>query len=205
MKKLLAIYGSPRENGNSDILLNEAIKGAKTENIKIENIFVRDLKINPCKECNYCNKTGKCIQNDDMQSVYEYLENSDYVIVATPIFFYGLPGNLKNLIDRCQSYWSKKYILKQYKNKICKLGGFISVGGTKGKKLFDGAILTIKYFFDVFNFVYYKDLLVRKIDSYQEILNYPDILEKAYNLGKEIVTADRFKTNPDKICEHQKW
>lgn len=190
---IICIYGSPRKDGNSDTLLNKVIEGIESVRSKdtiIKKVYVRDLNISNCQECRKCDKTGMCIIKDDMQKVYKDMETTDYSVVSSPIFFYGLPGKLKTLIDRTQCYWAGKYLLskerREKKEESRKHGIFLSVGATKGEKLFEGAKLTIKYFFDVFDIKYSEDLLVRAIDKKGEILNKPDELTKAFELGKKL-------------------
>jgi len=183
--KLLAIYGSPRENGNSDILLSEALKGVNDCGIQYEKIFVRNLDIKYCRGCRVCDTIGLCIISDEMKNLYEKLESFDRIIVSSPIYFYGVSAQLKTIIDRSQCYWARKYLLK---NEISgkRLGAFIAVGATKGEKLFDGARLTIKYFFDAYNFEYFDELFVRNVDKKGEIFSNTEALESAYQLGKKI-------------------
>lgn len=184
---LIAIYGSPRENGNSDILLDEALKGVS----EYEKIFVRELNIQPCSGCRSCDTTGKCIIKDDMTTIYKKLEICNRLIVSSPIYFCGLPAQLKALIDRSQCYWARKYLLKlkveNQKLKSRKLGVFIAVSATKNRKLFLGAKYTIKYFFDVYNVRYFDELIVTGIDKKGEVLKSEFALKKAYQLGKILV------------------
>ena len=145
--KLLGIYGSPRKEGNTSVLLRELLKGAREKGAKITEIFVCDMNILPCIEDYSCAQTGNCCLKDDMKGIYKQLIENDRVIVAAPIFFYSVNAQMKALIDRCQAFWARKYILKQPigDGKVKRKGVFISVGGTKGEKLFDGALLTMKY------------------------------------------------------------
>jgi hypothetical protein len=96
------------------------------------------------------------------------------------------------LIDRCQSLWMKKYYIDKAdrKNWIPKRKGlFISLGATNGKKLFDGPLLTTKYFFDVLDMTLHKSLLYRGIDLEGEINEHPEYLEEAYQAGRDLVEA----------------
>jgi multimeric flavodoxin WrbA len=139
--------GSPRIKGNTDLLLDEALKGAQSQGVGVEKIVVDKLKIAPCKEYLGCFKDGNCVIRDDMDSIYSKLLEADGIIVASPMFFYSVPAQLKALIDRCQALWARRHILHSLPEKTRK-GAFIAVGATKGKRLFDGSILTIKYFFE---------------------------------------------------------
>lgn len=189
-KKILGIYGSPRENGNTDLLLDEILKVAQMENkkAKIHRVYLRNLSISPCRECRECEKKGTCVIMDDMQTLYGILQEADCIVLASPIFFYSVTAQTKSMIDRCQALWAKKYILKKAtrKNSGKRGGWFISVGATKGDKLFEGSILTVKYFFDAINVVYKDELLVRGVDKKGGILKYPEIISRAKALGKEI-------------------
>ncbi len=183
--KLLALYGSPRENGNSDILLNYALQGVQESQVQYEKIFIRDLEIKYCRGCRACDTLGLCIISDQMKKIYEKLETFDRVIVSSPIYFYGVSAQLKTLIDRSQCFWARKYLLKKtIEGK--RLGAFIAVGASKGEKLFEGARLTIKYFFDAYDFEYFDELFVRSIDKKGEILLKQEELEKATQLGKKL-------------------
>ena len=103
---VLGIYGSPRKGGNSDQLLDKTLEGAESKGADISRIHACDLKINGCRECGGCDKTGICVVKDDMQSVYPLLEKADIIFLASPIFFYGIPAQAKALIDRSQACWS---------------------------------------------------------------------------------------------------
>jgi multimeric flavodoxin WrbA len=88
--KVLGIFGSPRRGGNTEILLEEALKGAEKEGAEVERLHLTDFAITPCKECHGCDKTGNCVILDDMQKIYPKLLEADVIILASPIFFYGL-------------------------------------------------------------------------------------------------------------------
>src|SRR3989304_7984942 len=98
--KVLGIYGSPRKGGNSDQLLDKALEGAKSAGAEVYRIYARDLKMSGCIECGGCDRTGKCVLEDDMQSVYPLLEEADIIIISSPIFFYGVTAQLKALSAR---------------------------------------------------------------------------------------------------------
>jgi len=188
--KVLGIFGSPRKGGNTDILLEEALKGAQTEGAEVEGLHLIDFNIIPCRECLQCFNDGKCIILDDMQKIYPKLLEADIIILASPIFFYGVTGWAKALIDRCQALWSRKYILQEEslgREGKRRRGFFISVGGTKGQRVFEGAILTTKYFFDVLNAEYVGELVFRQVDAKGDILKHPEALQQAFEVGRRLV------------------
>jgi len=190
---LLALYGSPRQGGNTDILLDEFLKGvlSTAPNTQIQKIFIRDLKITPCQEYNACLKTGNCIIQDEMNTLYEQLSKADAVVLSAPVFFYNVPAQVKIIIDRCQALWARKYILKitNPKSQIPRKGFFISAGGTKGENLFTGTILTVKYFFKAINVDYTGELVYNTIDIKGAIRKHPTALKDAFAAGKKLVIA----------------
>jgi len=189
--KVLGIMGSPRRQSNTEILLDKALEGAKEVGAEVEKEVVSELNISPCKEIYACLKDGNCAIKDDMQWLYEKLLEADHIIFASPIFFYGLTSQVKAMVDRCQALWVRKYVLGMGKedNRI-RRGVFISVGATRGERLFDGAVLTVKYFFNAIGVKYIGDLLIRGIDSKSQIREHPRALQDAFHLGQQLVSPD---------------
>jgi len=143
-----------------------------------------------CLECGGCDKTGKCVVKDDMQNVYPLLESADVIILSASIFFYGVPAQSKALIDRCQALWRKRMLTKtkeQRKTYDSGIGYLIIVGATSGKSLFDGAVLTARYFYDALDMSYEDTMFVRKVDKKGAILEHPEFLEEAFQFGVGIV------------------
>jgi len=194
--KIMAIYGSPRSGGNTDILLNEFLKGAENERTSVDRLYVRDFCIAACRECLSCFQSGRCAIADDMQPIYSRLLAADIVVLGSPIFFYGVTATAKALIDRAQALWARKYVLKDPalgEEGKKREGFFISVGGTKGQRMFEGAILTVKYFFDAFNTSYNGELLFRQVDAKGDIIRQPAALGEARAAGRDAVLAWREK------------
>jgi multimeric flavodoxin WrbA len=183
--KILGIMGSPRIKGNSDLLLDEALKGAADKGAETEKVIADKLAIAPCKEYYACLKDGRCVIKDDMDAVYGKVLDADVVIVATPIFFYAVSAQTLALISRCQALWARKYVLKDL-DVPRKKGALIAVGATRGAKLFDGPKLTINYFFKAINADYTEELLIRGVDKRGEIKDHPDFLTEAFELGQRL-------------------
>jgi multimeric flavodoxin WrbA len=177
--------GSPRRGGNTDLLLDRALEGARSRGAAVEKINADRLKIAPCREIYACLKDGNCAIKDDMTGIYEKLLEADVIIVATPIFFYTVSAQLMLLISRCQALWARRYILKNLDSPPRK-GAFIAVGATRGARLFDGPKLTMKYFFQAINAEYTDELLIRGVDKKGEIKDHPTALADAYALGQRI-------------------
>jgi multimeric flavodoxin WrbA len=188
--KVLGIFGSPRRGGNTELLLEELLKGAEKEGAEVERLHIRDFKITSCTACHGCDETGRCIIQDDMQEIYPKLLEADFIILASPIFFYGITGWAKALVDRSQALWVRKYTLNDPamgKGGKQRKGFFLSIGATKGQRVFDGAILTVKYFFDALNAKYLGELVFRGMDAKGDILKHPEALRKAFETGRALV------------------
>lgn len=187
--KVIGILGSPRREGNTEILLDEALRGASDNGGVCEKIILRNLKITPCLEIYKCAEDGVCAIQDDMQPLFPKIVQAERLIIASPVFFYGVTGLAKAMIDRCQSLWARKYILNLPVSPIAdRKGAFISVAATRGKKLFDGVRLTVKYFFDAIDVKYSDELFIRGADEKGEVKKQPEALEGAYELGRRLVT-----------------
>ncbi len=188
--KVLAFNGSPRRKGNSEVLLDAVAKGVESAGGEMEIIRLTDCEIAPCISCGACNKTGICAVKDDMTALYEKIDKSCRVILASPIYFYGVTAQAKAFIDRSQALWSKKYLLKKehtHINGVERRGFFVSVAATRGERIFEGAELTAKYFFDAIDVAFGKSLLIRGIDKRGEMAKNAELIKQAEEFGKSIV------------------
>lgn len=198
MVRIIALYGSPRRDGNSAALLKKAVEGARQAGAEVHEVFLREHKISPCLEIYQCIKTGECAIRDDFPAILEKLEASDGIILASPIFFYTVSAHTKIFMDRCQALWVRKYWIENQKfgeAPETRKGLFISVGATGGKKLFEGALLTVKYFFDVVNAGLWKTVLCRGVDRKGEIYNKPEYLNEAFAAGKGLAECLQAEKN----------
>lgn len=186
--KILGICGSPRKEGNTEVLLKETLKGAHEAGAEVEAIFLRDKTISPCLEIYGCKIDGRCVIKDDFQEVADKMVHTDVLILASPVFFYAVSAHTKMLMDRCQSFWVKRYILKEpiFPGRPRRKGAFIAVGATHGKRLFEGVILTARYFFDAVDVDLSDTLLVRGVDEKGEIFDHPGEIRAAYELGARL-------------------
>lgn len=186
MALITALYGSPRRQGNTSRLLRQAVAGARDKGAVVTEIVLRDVKMAPCMEIYGCTQDGECRIKDGFQSVRDTVLASDGIILASPIFFYTVSAHTKIFMDRCQSLWVKKYWIEDLPKgqwPLKRQGLFISAGATRGKRLFDGALLTVRYFFDVIDTRLWKALLFRELDFEDDILEHPDYLQEAYETG----------------------
>lgn len=190
--KVLGIYGSPRKGGNTDQLLDKALEGARFAGAEVKRLYVRDLNLCGCLECGGCDKTGECVVKDDMQQVYPLLDWAEVIFLASPIFFYGVTAQAKALIDRSQARWSRRLLEKTLEEKALRNRGrgyLIAVGATRGKNLFEGAILTAKYFFDALDMTYEGGIFFRSLEKRNAVKENPETLQEAFTLGVKAATA----------------
>jgi len=195
--KVLGLSTSPRANGNTDLLLRQALAGAQSAGASAEYIRLSDLNITPCRECNWCYTTGKCRIEDDYQMLSGKLLNTDRLIFATPIFFMSVCAEAKALIDRSQCYWAHKYVLKKQlvTGRQDRRAMVIAVGGSKSTKMFDCIRLTMKSYFDSLEMRYAANLFVNKVSDAGQIQKHPLALKEAFRLGRELITTP---TPPEK-------
>ena len=124
--KVLGITSSPRRNGNTDILLEQALIGAQGSGAEVELLPVRDLDIKPCDGCLKCTKDGQCRIKDDMHLVYDKMISADGIIFGVPIYFWSMCGQAKVLLDRT---FALRYPYLRLANKV---GGLIMVATRHG-------------------------------------------------------------------------
>lgn len=100
-KKILAIVSSPRKGGNTELLVEQFVKGAKESGNTVETIFLSNKKIAPCIACEVClNNGGICVQKDDMAEILEKIIAADVLVLSTPVYYYSISAQLKMMIDR---------------------------------------------------------------------------------------------------------
>ena len=106
MKNVLILSGSPRLNGNSDLLCNEFMRGAQEAGHKVEKIRVATKKIGYCRACYFCrDHEGQCAVRDDMAEILEKMLKADIIVLASPVYFYSIDAQLKTVIDRTVARW----------------------------------------------------------------------------------------------------
>jgi multimeric flavodoxin WrbA len=187
--KVVAFLGSPRREGNTEILLKEAIKGVEKSGSSILTFVLNELDIMPCQNCGGCDDTGTCIYEDDMSQIYDAIRTADRIILASPVFFFTVSAQAKLMIDRCQCIWVEKYILKKPipEGKFGRKGLLIIVGGMKKEIGIQCGETTVKAFFRTISVPEHKTLGYIGVDAKGEILKHPAALKEVYEAGKELV------------------
>jgi multimeric flavodoxin WrbA len=151
-----------------------------------------DLDINPCLNCGGCDETGECVLEDDMTQLYDKIMGAQRIILASPIFFYGITAQAKAFIDRTQALWNRHRLWREQgqtpKNKDRK-GFFVSVAATKGARVFEGAVLTMQYGYDAMGMQYSGDILIRGVDKFGEMAEQTDQLQQAEETGRKWILS----------------
>ncbi|PIP40570.1 MAG: flavin reductase [Desulfobacterales bacterium CG23_combo_of_CG06-09_8_20_14_all_51_8] len=169
---VLGLQGSPRKKGNTTVLLSAFIEEMKTRGVQTQVINVCDKFIKPCIGCANCERKGVCaIEDDDMTGeIYGLLRRADVVVLATPIYFYNATAQMKLLIDRSQALWARKYkLMLTDPGRPERKGILLAVGATKGRNLFEGMILTAKYFFDAIGAEFSGKLTYSRIEDFGDM------------------------------------
>lgn len=127
--KTLIFNGSPRKKGDLSVLIEEFLRHLEGE-YKIVEAY--DCDIRPCIDCRYCWKQNGCSIKDGMQEVYDYIQDCDNILIASPIFFTELSGSLLAVASRLQTYFCAKYLRQEEPIKKKKKGGVLLVAGGQG-------------------------------------------------------------------------
>lgn len=98
--RILGIVGSPRRNGNTEILVDQVLQGAAEAGASTEKVILNELTIKPCQACDACEKTGKCAHKDDMHALLELMEASQVWVLGTPVYWLGPTAQFKAFLDR---------------------------------------------------------------------------------------------------------
>jgi multimeric flavodoxin WrbA len=200
--KTLGISASPRRDGNSDLLLRQALSGAEEAGSAVEFLRLCDYRIEGCRECYDCSATGVCSTKDDYQPILDKMLEADRLILATPVFFMTVSAQAKLLIDRGQCLWARHTVLHQplFEPKRDRRGLILAVGGSRSRKQFDCVREPIKSCFKYLEVDYLGSLCVNQVDEKGAILKRPEALDQASRLGRLLAsTSTPLPKRPVKI------
>ena len=175
---ILILSGSPRKGGNTDILMEAFVKGASQKH-HVEVVSVHDYKVNPCMGCNACfkSKDNTCVQKDDMAIIYEKMSQADMLVIASPVYFYGLSAQLKAVIDRFHNPIRDTFPIKKTV--------LLLVGAATRPELFDSILTQYQLCLNFFKLEDAGRVLVRGVKDKGDIKN-TDVLNEAFELGQQL-------------------
>ena len=188
---VLGILGSPRPRSNTAVLLERVLAGAAAAGAHTDLIVLRGLQFASCRHCGGCDKTGRCVVQDDMQQIYPRLRAAQHLVLASPIQFSGVSGETKAMIDRAQCCWVEKYRLKRAPSDAPgeRRGVFVAACGGKDLRVFDWAKHTVRAFFNSTGFAYWEELLEPETDKEPPVRERKELLDRSHELGRKLVTS----------------
>lgn len=178
MNRIIVLVGSMRKGGNTDLLAKAFADGAGKNNI-VEIVSVADYKVNPCIGCNSCfaREGHQCFQNDDMTKIYDKLKTADMLVIASPVYFYGISAQLKAIIDRLHTPMRNDFKIKKL--------ALLLVGAAVLPELFDPIKLQYQLVLNFFHLENSGTVFVKGVKDKGDIQT-TDALERAYHLGLSI-------------------
>ena len=175
---ILILSGSPRKGGNTDLLVEAFVKGASQKH-HVELVSVRDYEVNPCMGCNACfrNEQHTCAQKDDMTIIYEKMAHADMLVMASPVYFYGLSAQLKAVTDRCHNPIRDTFSIKKM--------ALLLVGAATLPELFDSILAQYQLCLNFFKLEDVGRVLVRGVKDKGDIKK-NNALNEAFELGQSL-------------------
>ncbi|UCE19163.1 MAG: flavodoxin family protein [Gemmatimonadota bacterium] len=180
--RVLGIVGSPRRGGNTEILVDEVLSGAAEGGAVVEKIILTELAIAPCQGCDACYEIGDCVQQDDMQVLFEKMQHSQVWVLGTPIYYYGPTAQFKTFLDRW--YGAHHGGIVSFKGKRAILA--IPLEDTKQTSarhttgMFQGAL-------DWLKMELFATVVAPGAHKPGDVRNYPDVLDSARVAGKKVI------------------
>ncbi len=181
---VLAITTSPRRHGNTGSALDKVLESFSE--MSVEKVVLNDLNIAPCKGCGKCEKTSVRIHEDDFAVLGEKIRTCDLLIFASPVYSMSVCAQGKMLIDRCQVFWSRKYVLHDPPvPEGKKFGMFISASGQNREGIFDHTVPVAQFLFDVSQIPAsrIRYLLLPGLDKISDFRKSPEAIAKAKEAG----------------------
>jgi len=187
--RVVAFHGSPRVEGNTEILLKETLRAISEFSCETQLFVLNCMNIKPCQDCGGCEKTGICIISDEMNEISRAIREADRIVLASPIFFFGLSAQAKIMVDRCQAFWCEKYLLKRPvpPGPHGRKGLLLLVGGMKKEIGIQCAEATATAFFRTISVTEHRTLSFLGVDAKGAILEHPEALKSAFEAGKDLV------------------
>ena len=178
MSKIVVLVGSVRRNGNTELLAKAFADGAGRQH-EVEIISVADYRIHPCTGCNCCytREGNRCVQEDDMTEIYDRLAQADTVVIASPVYFYGVSAQLKALIDRLHTPMRNSFSIRRL--------GLILVGAAAIPDLFDPVLMQYRMILRFFSLEDIGTVLVSGAKEKGDVLA-GDGITRAYDMGSNL-------------------
>ncbi|MBU4556840.1 MAG: flavodoxin family protein [Actinobacteria bacterium] len=184
--RVLCVAGSPRRTGNSTAMLDACIGGIEGAGGVADRLALAEFHVHPCSGCGQCSSMGQCVVNDDMHDIYPRIDAADAIVIASPVYFAGVPATLKAFYDRCQPYWARRYILKVPPREPRRPGALMIVRGGGDPYGSECAVTTTRSVFAVLETELGALLDIEGPDLPGEISGHQGALMDAEELGRRI-------------------
>lgn len=187
MISVIGIAGSPRRNGNSTTLLERVLKGAESRGARTEITYLNDLNYKGCQGCKTCSPRGHCVVKDALTPLFAALKLADIWVLASPVYFDGLSGQMKTFFDRCHHLFNidgKKEPQLQGKRRAAIILTYEAKSSDYYLKVAESQACYIKWMGDFGDIKIVSECELSKADA---VLKRPDLLETAENIGQQLV------------------
>ncbi len=185
-KNVVVLLGSPRKKGNSTVLAKQIIHGVESVGAKVETVYLNGLNIKPCQGCYACkkkNSTG-CAVDDDMQSLYPKLVESDAWVIASPVYWFSMSAQTKIFMDRCFALWNEdSEISPMYKKRIA-----IAMSYGDSDPFNSGCVNALRSFQDAYRYVGARmvGMVYGSAEEPGEIASNTELMAQAEEIGKKL-------------------
>jgi multimeric flavodoxin WrbA len=180
--RALGIIGSPRHGGNTEILVDEVLRGAQEAGAQVEKVILSELNVAPCRACDRCVNTGECVQRDDMLTLLEQMKRSQIWVLGTPVYWSGPTAQFKAFLDRWYSARRVKF------EEQCAV--LVVPMGEPDTSYADCAVQTVRTALAYLKIEPFATILAPNVWDLGEVREYPDVVEAAYRAGQEAVTGN---------------
>jgi len=184
--RVIGISGSPRKGGNTDLLLDDVLEGARAGGSSVRKIYLNDLDFKACQACGGCLRSGRCVVRDDAQKIYKSLHESDVIVLASPIYFGSVTAQVKSMIDRLHCFWVAKHILKKPASAKSRLGYFLCASSDAGTKYFPAARTMARICFNTLNAAYSGEIFCGGLEAMGAVKKNALYRKRAFKLGLAI-------------------
>ncbi len=185
--KVLAISGSPRKDGNTEILISRVLEGMGLTEFEI--VRVNDLLIRGCQGCRSCRTEGAtgCVQDDDMQKLYPLIKEADVLVMGSPIYYGYLTGQMKCFIDRWYAFRDVNRELRLPDGKKCV---FVIAQGAPGRERYEAVITDIRHIFEKYG-INASVVVADGVEDKGSVLNHEEVIEEAFFIGASVVSSKK--------------
>lgn len=186
LMKIIAFNGSPRKGGNTEQLLDAAIRGT---GVKVTPYRLNAMDFKPCQNCGGCDETGECILKDELAPLYEEIRSADRIILASPVYFMSVSAQVKSLVDRMQSFWCAKYLLNNpvAPGPLGKKGLVLLVGALEKEAGIKCASSCSAAFMRTVGVPEHTTLKYTGVDAKGAIAEHPSALKEAQGAGRALI------------------